>query len=36
MSDISGHDRKQPNLLFVLVDGWHLICESMVTSFVTG
>ncbi|MDP6519709.1 MAG: flagellar type III secretion system pore protein FliP, partial [Planctomycetota bacterium] len=23
-------------LLFVLVDGWHLICESMVTSFVTG
>jgi flagellar biosynthetic protein FliP len=23
-------------LLFVLVDGWHLICESMITSFVTG
>jgi len=22
-------------LLFVLVDGWHLICESLVTSFVT-
>jgi len=23
-------------LLFVLVDGWHLVCESLVTSFVTG
>lgn len=22
-------------LLFVLVDGWHLLCESLVTSFVT-
>jgi flagellar biosynthesis protein FliP len=22
-------------LLFVLVDGWHLVCESLVTSFVT-
>ncbi|NUP96854.1 MAG: flagellar biosynthetic protein FliP, partial [Planctomycetaceae bacterium] len=22
-------------LLFVLVDGWHLMCESLVTSFVT-
>ena len=21
-------------LLFVLVDGWHLVCESLVTSFV--
>ncbi len=23
-------------LLFVLVDGWHLVCESLVTSFVTA
>jgi flagellar biosynthetic protein FliP len=23
-------------LIFVLVDGWHLVCESLVTSFVTG
>ena len=23
-------------LLFVLVDGWHLICESLVTSFVVS
>ena len=23
-------------LIFVLVDGWHLICESVVTSFVVG
>jgi flagellar biosynthetic protein FliP len=23
-------------LLFVLVDGWHLVCESLVTSFVTS
>jgi flagellar biosynthetic protein FliP len=23
-------------LLFVLVDGWHLMCESLVTSFVTS
>lgn len=23
-------------LLFVLVDGWHLVCESLVTSFATG
>jgi flagellar biosynthetic protein FliP len=23
-------------LLFVLVDGWHLVCSSLVTSFVTG
>jgi flagellar biosynthetic protein FliP len=23
-------------LLFVLVDGWHLICQSLVTSFVTS
>jgi len=23
-------------LLFVLVDGWHLVCQSLVTSFVTG
>ncbi len=23
-------------LVFVLVDGWHLICESVVTSFITG
>lgn len=23
-------------LVFVLVDGWHLVCESVVTSFVTG
>jgi flagellar biosynthetic protein FliP len=22
-------------LVFVLVDGWHLVCESLVTSFVT-
>src|SRR4029079_7887143 len=22
-------------LLFVLVDGWHLVCQSLVTSFVT-
>ena len=22
-------------LLFVLVDGWHLVCESLVTSFIT-
>jgi flagellar biosynthetic protein FliP len=23
-------------LLFVLVDGWHLVCESLVTSFITS
>jgi flagellar biosynthetic protein FliP len=23
-------------LLFVLVDGWRLVCESLVTSFVTS
>ncbi len=23
-------------LIFVLVDGWHLVCESVVTSFVVG
>lgn len=23
-------------LLFVLVDGWHLVCESLVTSFASG
>jgi flagellar biosynthetic protein FliP len=23
-------------LIFVLVDGWHLVCESLVTSFVTS
>jgi hypothetical protein len=23
-------------LLFVLVDGWHLVCQSLVTSFVAG
>ncbi|MBK8180333.1 MAG: flagellar type III secretion system pore protein FliP [Planctomycetes bacterium] len=23
-------------LLFVLVDGWHLVCQSLVTSFVTS
>jgi flagellar biosynthetic protein FliP len=22
-------------LLFVLVDGWHIVCESLVTSFVS-
>jgi flagellar biosynthetic protein FliP len=22
-------------LHFVLVDGWHLVCQSLVTSFVT-
>ena len=23
-------------LIFVLVDGWHLVCESLVTSFITS
>lgn len=23
-------------LVFVLVDGWHLVCQSVVTSFITG
>ncbi|MEO2094147.1 MAG: flagellar biosynthetic protein FliP, partial [bacterium] len=23
-------------LIFVLVDGWHIVCESVVTSFITS
>ena len=26
---------RPPNIVFVLVDGWHLVCQSVVTSFIT-